>query len=91
MFYFYFNDYEEKVMNLLKKKIQSETGTDKNIRTHYKYKYEDKVYEFDLVELDDNDHIKSIYEIKSPKTINTNPNYIKQSLERYKKISKAGK
>ena len=89
MFFFYFNDYEEKVMSLLKKKIQSETGTDKNIRTHYKYKHEGDVYEFDLVELDDNEHIKSVYEIKSPKAIDTNPNYIKVLLQRFKRVTKA--
>lgn len=89
MFFFYFNDYEEKVMSLLKTKIQSETGIDNNIRTHYRYKYEGEVYEFDLVELNDKGQIKNVYEIKSPKVINTNPNYIKESLQRYKRASKA--
>lgn len=89
MFFFYFNDYEEKVMSLLKEKIQSETAIDNNIQTHYRYKHDGEVYEFDLVELDNKDQIKSVYEIKSPKAIDTNPNYIKESLQRYKRVSKA--
>lgn len=89
MFFFFFNEYEEKVMSLLKEKILSQTGLDKNIQTHYRYKHEGEVYEFDLVELDDHKQIKSVYEIKTPGAVNTNPNYIKETLQRYKRVSKA--
>lgn len=89
MFFFFFDEYEEQVLHLLKSKIVSEVGSDNHIRTHYKYKHENHVYEFDLVELDDRDKIKSVYEIKTPKAVSTNFNYIKELLQKYKKVTKA--
>ena len=88
-FFFLSSEYEDRVLGQLENKIQSESDNKKNLRTHYKYKNEGQEYEFDMVELDDYEQIKSVYEIKTPEAVNTNPNYIKETLQRYKKASNA--
>lgn len=92
LFFFFFNnypDYEDNVLGRLKTKIESEVDNKNKIRTHFKYKYEGDVYEFDLVELDENDQIKSVYEIKTPKAVSTSFNYIRELLRKYQKATKA--
>ena len=82
-------EYEEKVLTLLRKKLASETGGEKVYRTEYSYIYQGKTYRFDFVALGDNDEIKSVYEIKTPKAVSTNYNYIKELLQHYKNITNA--
>ena len=91
-FFFLLNDppnaYEKEVIYLLKSEITSETGTDRNVRTNYRYLYKDKVYEFDMVVLDDQGNILKIYEIKTHSAVKTIPNTINKLLQTYKEIAK---
>lgn len=82
-------EYEEKVLTLLRKKLASETGGENVYRTEYSYIYQGKTYRFDFVALGDNDEIKRVYEIKTPKAVSTNYNYIKELLQHYKNITNA--
>lgn len=77
--------YETKVIHLLKEKIKSETGSERNIMVQYKY----RSYFFDLVELGDNDKILKIYEIKSHSAIKRNFEFIKHLLEMYSQATRA--
>ena len=72
--------YETKVIHLLKEKIKSETGSERNIMVQYKY----RSYFFDLVELGDNDKILKIYEIKSHSAIKRNFEFIVQIFQNFK-------
>ena len=64
--------FEHETLNLLKNKIQ-ETGTNaNNLREEYRYIYHDRLYIFDLVELDENEKIIKIYEIKTFDAIKLN-------------------
>lgn len=89
LLFFFPGEYEDRVLNQLKSEIESRVGNKNKIRTHYKYKYEGDAYEFDLVELDESDQIKSVYEIKTPKAISTNSNSIRELLRKYQKATKA--
>ena len=81
--------YEENVQRQLIEKIKSEKGSDAIIKTEYIYNQKDKYWAFDLVVLDDNNAISSIYEIKTYNAIKSNFNYIKNQLNVYKKVTGA--
>ena len=78
--------YEEQVI----KCFIEEFGTDKKIQTNYSYLYNDKVYRFDIVELDEQEKIKRIYEIKTPSAVKFIPNSIRKLLQTYKEITGEG-
>ena len=72
-------EYEEKVINQLKNQFSSDANLN-NFRTHYRWKHDGVSYEFDLVVLDNNNQIEKVYEIKTPKAVRTNINFIKKIL-----------
>ena len=82
-------EYERKVVDQLKAKIESEQGYVGNIKLNYPYVYENGILHFDLVVLDDGDKIVRVYEIKTYKAIKSNYNYIKNQLQVYKKVTGA--
>ena len=79
-----FLTYEEQVV----KRFIEEFGKDKEIQTNYRYLYNNKVYRFDMVELDHQDNILKIYEIKTHSAAKFIPNSIKKLLQTYKEIAK---
>lgn len=80
---------ELQVTNLLKDKIKR-NGQNKNvIRIDYPFFYNGQELRFDLVELDKNDKILNIYEVKSFHTIQRKINSITEQLKYYKKATKA--
>lgn len=81
-------EYEEKVINQLKNQFSSDANLN-NFRTHYRWKHDGVSYEFDLVVLDNNNQIEKVYEIKTPKAVRTNINFIKKILHQYKNATKA--
>jgi len=78
-----YTEYEAKVLALLRVKI--ETKDDQKVWVHYKYKR----YEFDMVVLDKNNRIMTIYEIKTLAAINSNHNRIKHQLKEYHDVTGA--
>lgn len=84
----FYIEYEEKVINLLKNKFSLDANLN-NFRTHYRWKHDGVSYEFDVVVLDNNNHIEKVYEIKTPKSVRTNINFIKKILHQYKNATKA--
>lgn len=81
--------FEHETLNLLKNKIQ-ETGTNaNNLREEYRYIYHDRLYIFDLVELDENEKIIKVYEIKTFDAIKLNYNIINITLRKYQRITNA--
>ncbi len=81
--------YEEKVLDLLIEELSSKLNNGHKLLSHYRQKYEGVLYEFDLVELDCNDKILRVYEIKTQRAVKTNFNFIKKILLRYRNVSKA--
>lgn len=81
-------EYEDKVINMLKNIISKRMDPDNIFQSHYRYKYKDRVLEFDLVELSNN-QIKNVYEIKTPNAIHRNINFIKSQLLQYKNATHA--
>ena len=74
-------EYESKVVNKLKNGILK----DRNIKEYYRVNR----YEFDIVELDDNENILYVYEITTQLTYRHRLNYIKDKLIIIKNITKA--
>lgn len=85
----FYIEYEEKVLDLLIKKLSSSLRYGHKLLSHYRQKYEGVLYEFDLVELDRNEKIQRVYEIKTQRAVKTNFNFIKKILLRYRNVSKA--
>ena len=82
--------YEEKVIDLLKHQFSSEIDSNSKLLSHYYYKKKERVYEFDMVQLDEhNQKIKKVFEIKTKKILETNFNSIKNKLQQYKRATKA--
>ena len=84
-----FIEYEEKVAALLNAKLESENSTGSKFVRDYRYRHENKMYVFDLVELGDDDKILKVYEIKTFSAVRSNRNYIIDQLKAYQKITKA--
>lgn len=82
-------EYEEKVIDLLINKLNSEQGASKNIRTYYKFKSKGQRYEFDLVELGENNNILKVYDIKTFSSVESNSNFIKSLLYKFKSATNA--
>lgn len=82
-------EYENKTLSLLKEKIIANGGNRNNLHEQYKYIYHQRLHIFDLVELDENGQIISVYEVKTLTAIKSNYNYIHKLLLRYKMITKA--
>lgn len=82
-------EYENKTLALLKKKIIADGCNENNLREKYRYIYHNRLYEFDLVELDENEKIVKVYEIKTVDAINLNYNIIHRILCRYQHIINA--
>lgn len=85
----FYIEYEEKVLDLLIKKLSSSLKYGHKLLSHYRQKYEGVFYEFDLVELDRNEKIQRVYEIKTQRAVKTNFNFIKKILLKYRNVSKA--
>ena len=85
----FYIEYEEKVLDLLIKKLSSSLKYGHKLLSHYRQKYEGVLYEFDLVELDRNEKIQRVYEIKTQRAVKTNFNFIKKILLKYRNVSKA--
>lgn len=82
--------YEEIVIDQLRRKFESENHQDgMSCKIGYKYTYFEELFKFDFVELDKNNKIIKIYEIKTLSSINSNPNSIKQLLQKFKQYTKA--
>ena len=82
--------YEEKVIDLLKHQFSSEIDSNSKLLSHYYYKKKERVYEFDMVQLDEhNQKIKKVFEIKTKKILETNFNSIKNKLQQYRNATKA--
>lgn len=99
---FFDYDYEGKVKKLLKEKIYQELGQNSIIRENYawpnnksgwtssRHEYMYKLFEFDLVVLDNNrETIKRIYEIRTPESVKSNYNFINKLLKRYNRFTGA--
>lgn len=82
-------EYEDNIIKLLKDKISSGKDSSKNLRTHYRYIHDSEMYEFDMVALDGFGKIEKIYEIKTPKAVETNLNFIIKRLQQYQNVTKA--
>lgn len=81
-------EYENKTLALLKEKIIADGCNENNLREKYRYIYHNRLYEFDLVELDENEEIVKVYEIKTVDAIRLNYNIIHRILYRYQHIIK---
>lgn len=83
-----FIKYEIDVIERLMKELKS---NNRAIRLDTNYVYESKKYRyrFDLVELDENNKLLKVYEIKTHTAYNRNINYIKSELELYKNATSA--
>jgi len=82
-------EYEDNIIKLLKDKISSGIDSSENLRTHYRYIHDSVMYEFDMVAIDSSGKIKKIYEIKTPRAVETNFNFIKKRLQQYNNETKA--
>ena len=82
-------NYEEKVLSQLLEVVNHKYGENTNLQTHYKYYYENKAYEFDLVVFGGDNQILDIYEIKTPSAVKSKYNYIQEQLLCYKEITGA--
>ena len=83
-----YKEYEERVISLLKKQlIKGGTAEDK-LREHYPYRYKNGLALFDLVELDNNNQLLNVYEIKTHTAYKLNYNSIHEILKHYQKITK---
>ena len=54
-----FIEYEERVTSLLKDTIMNDNGATKILKSNYSFRDKDKLWSFDLVELDGNGKITS--------------------------------
>lgn len=81
--------YDEKVLNLLEERLSSRLEVGHKLLREYFHIHEGVRYPFDLVELDHNNKIIRVYEIKTLRAVNTNFNYIKKILRKYKNATKA--
>ena len=84
-----FIKYEKQVLDLLMKKLTSETSTEKKYRTDYSYIHQGRMYRFDLVELGNNDKILKLYEVKTLSAVKSNFYSLKEQLKMYKDITGA--
>ena len=80
---------EKDTVTLLMNKFKSENSTGKKYVREYKQRYENKIYIFDLVELNDDNSISKVYEIKTHLAVILNPNHIINQLKTYQRITKA--
>lgn len=76
-------EYEELVLVKLEEQI-SRTG--KKAVRGYRKLIRGRVYIFDLVEINDNGDILKVYEVKSPRAVKSNLNFIKHQLEVYAEL-----
>ena len=81
--------YDEKVLKLLQEELSSRLEFGHKLVREYLHIHEGVGYRFDLVELDRNKKIIRVYEIKTLRAVNTNCNYIKKILRKYKNATKA--
>ncbi|MBQ8713593.1 MAG: FRG domain-containing protein [Prevotella sp.] len=84
-----FIEYEERVTSLLKDTIMNDNGATKILKSNYSFRDKDKLWSFDLVELDGNGKIMKIYEIKTLTAVRSNFNYILHQLNTYQKKTDA--
>ena len=82
-------EYENKTLALLKEKIIADGCNENNLREKYRYIYHNRLYEFDLVELNENEKIVKVYVIKTVDAIRLNYNIIHRILCRYQHIINA--
>lgn len=85
----FYIEYEEKVISLLKNELSSKLAPNSKLLSHYRYKDKERVYEFDMVELDNSNHIKKVFEIKTPNAKHRNINFIKSRLQQYENATHA--
>lgn len=81
--------YEENTVASLKDKLESENSAKKKYVYQYVKRYENKIYIFDLVELNDDNSISKIYEIKTHSAVISNRHHIINQLKTYQRITKA--
>lgn len=81
---------ELQVTNMLKDQIKRNGQNENLVRIDYPFFYNGQKLRFDVVELDKNDKILNVYEIKSLHSIQRNINAITEQLKYYKKATKAG-
>ena len=55
-----YKEYEERVIFLLKKQLIKGGTTEDNLREHYPYRYKNELAIFDLVELDNDNHLLNV-------------------------------
>ena len=84
-----FIEYEERVVSLLKDEITSDNGVTKILKSDYPFRDKGKFWRFDLVELDNDDNILKVYEVKTLTAVKSNFNYIKHQLQVYQHYTKA--
>lgn len=84
-----FIEYEERVVSLLKDEITSDNGVTKILKFDYPFRDKGKFWRFDLVELDNDDNILKVYEVKTLTAVKSNFNYIKHQLQVYQHYTKA--
>ena len=65
---------ENEVMTLLKQKLIEEGIQERHLIDYYRFPGNDR-YRFDLVEIDDNDNVIRLFEIRSLQFIKYNRNY----------------
>ena len=82
-------EYEEKVIDLLIDKLNSEQSAPPKIRTYYKFKSKGQRYEFDLVVLGENNNILKVYDIKTYSSVKSNSNFIKSLLRKFERVTQA--
>lgn len=82
-------EYERKVTSLLKDAITNDNGATKILKFDYPFRDKGKFWRFDLVELDHDDNILKVYEVKTLTAIKSNFNYIKYQLQVYQHYTKA--
>lgn len=85
----YSSDYEDKVMKLLKRRLIDEGAKEHNLIDHYILPNNEVNFIFDLVEIDNNNRILRLFEIKSIQSIKYNSNYIYRLSQKYKAITDA--
>lgn len=81
-------EYENKVRSLLKQKLIENGTQERHLIDYYRLPGNDR-YRFDLVEIDDNDNLIRLFEIRSIQSIKYNRNYTYRLVERFQEITQA--
>lgn len=81
-------EYENEVRSLLKQKLIEEGIQERHLIDYYRFPGNDR-YRFDLVEIDDNDNVIRLFEIRSLQFIKYNRNYTYRLVERFQEITQA--